>query len=131
MKYLIIIITTLLLLNCADSITKTNYITRDGTTSAWCSVDKWNSGTIKEIYTLDPIVEYDNQSTEIYVVAIDSVRGDSTFISNEHVSAVIVDQLFSDSYTIGTYNFMYDYDIKNDGYAEMYGSGEEFVECSE
>jgi hypothetical protein len=94
-------------------------------------VEKWNSGAIKEIYTLSAIAKYDNPSTDIYVVAVDSVRGDSTFVSNEDVKAVIIDELFSDAYRIGVYNDWYDVDMGDFGSSEMYGRGEEFERCAE
>jgi hypothetical protein len=131
MKY-IIILTTLLLLNCADNITNKHYSTRSNAgTNSWCSVEKWNSGAIKEIYTLRDVQKYDKQGTEIYIVAVDSVRGDSTFVSNDDLKAVIVDEPFSEEYKIALYNSWYDMEMENWGYTELYSGGEDFVKCVE
>ena len=128
MKYLIII-TTLILLNCADNITNNRYGSSNAT--AWCSVEKWNNGTVKEIYSLKDIVSYENQSSKIQIVSIDSTKGDSIFVSNIDKKFVIIDKPFSEEYTIAKYNTWYEYDMENFGYADLYVGGEEFEQCSE
>jgi hypothetical protein len=125
----LIIITALLLLNCADNITNKHYGDPDSKT--WCSVEKWNNGDIKKMYTIDPYLTYDNGNTEVISVSVDSVRADSIFISNETIKAVIVHEKYSGIEKIAQYNVWYDYDMEEWGVAEMYKGDEEFEQCSE
>ena len=128
MKYLIII-ATLLLLNCADNITNKHYGDSDAKT--WCSVDTWSNGDFREMYTLEPVIAYEDKHTNVIEVQIDSTNSDSIFVSNGDIMAVIVHTSYLEVETIYVYNDYYSEDLEYFGRAELYNNGSKFVECEE
>jgi hypothetical protein len=130
MKY-IIILTTLLLLNCADNITK-NYSTRSNTQSkAWCSIDKYNNGEPKQMYVLEPIESYNGGTPEYFGVTVDSSRGDSIFINTTDGQKVIVENPYGTIDELLEVNSFYEMDTAFDRYSEMYYKVEDLERCIE
>jgi hypothetical protein len=129
MKYLLIITTLLLLLNCTSEITKESYT---GATS-WCSVEKWNNGDLKEIYTIDQGLTVDGEYTDVIAVSIDSIKSDTVFFSTDKKKHIMVDKPFSDVYELGEYNSWYGREVKGSWPRTdfMYSGEKEYVECSE
>ena len=124
MKY--ILIATILLLGCADNITNTNY-TKEPIT--YCSVDKHSSGEPKDVYTIGTSVEKLHDTPNYYTVVVDSVHGDSTFVSTEDGKKVIIDQQYKTIDRICSINRWYDYDMADYGYAELYYSCDYIERC--
>jgi hypothetical protein len=126
MKYLLII-ATLILMNCERAPTGSSSAPTIPDNRTWCSVEKWNNGGVKQIYTLDQYLEYDNGYTSVNIVSVDSVKADSTFISNSDLKAVIVHKKYSEIENIYKYNYWHGYFPDE----IMYIQPREFVECDE
>jgi hypothetical protein len=124
----LIIITTLLLLNCADNITNKSYTTENKT---WCSVDKYNNGEYKRIYKIDAQIAENGNYGTFYSVVIDSVKGDSIFVNSTDGQKLILDKPYSSVDEILSLNSWYDMDMERYGYAELYAGGKDIVKCLE
>ena len=95
----LILISIILLLGCADNITNSykSYSTDKGKT--WCSDEYYGNGDVKEMYTIaidTSIVENQyTSSTKFYNVTLDSVKGDTLFISTSEGKKWIVENPYS------------------------------------
>jgi len=124
----LIIISTLLLLNCADNITNTTYNSNEA--KVYCTVNEWNNGDIKEIYGAIQDSSY-SEYTKFYEISIDSVKGDSSFYSTLDSKIVIVDRRYSDIDKLLKYDDWYEAELQYYGYANMYIEYGDVYICSE
>lgn len=125
----LILLTTLLLLNCADNITSQTYEMQEK--KAWCTTEKYNNGEPHEMYVVGVDTMHAHEYTDYYTVVVDSVKGDSIFINTTDGEKVIIERKYGTIDKILSLNKFYDMMIDFNGYAELYHSSKDIVRCTE
>jgi hypothetical protein len=126
MKLLLTIITTLLLLNCADNFTNPTYHEDD---TAWCSVAKNSNDVHREMYVIGSDTSYVKGAPRLYTVTIDSTKGDSTFISTTDGNKVIVEDGNGNIAKLLSLSHWYEQEIQVYSSDIYYTKGIQIVKC--
>ena len=98
---------------------------------SWCSVKTWSSGDYKEIYTTNQFAVSNSDWTKIFNISIDSIKGDTTFISNETIESIVVHKSYYEIDEILEYNYDYYRELEYYGGGELYHWGDDFIRCKE